>query len=346
MAPTQRMRIPEDAISVGIDIVPADVKLTDLADYDPEYTGNVLTTSTDIMVNEVKTGYSIVITDEEIMKLQPHVFINNLLKLFRENLPGRACVFELSYFHELNDSGNDDDDDDVFDMDVAEFILKLDVTFNKFMENTRRKLYFYTRNDSVIEVAEIYADMLNGDGDDEDDGDDDPYSISTVHYEEGDPTDPLDIINRALRGVAEDDGDDEDEDDKPRRKRRHSSYYNGYGASHVLRSAKNPKKAYHRHGVLISKNKNAIKKDAKILKEFLKDFIPGNAGWKKDLRNDLVKRWMHLYVVTSKQLKKLEREHRKMVRAQKKPSINTERTLELTKRLFTVPVDNWNNPNK
>lgn len=193
---------------------------------------------------------------------------------------------------------------------------------------------------------------------DDDEDDEDNKKVSRRKYDDEDGFDLFkDILTGNYTYTDDDDDegeyeDDEDEDDyeddpkpKKRRKKRRVSKPS-YGESRVVKDAKNPKKSYNRHGVVVC-SKDDIKKDEKILKEFLKDFIPGDANWKKDFRSDIVKRWIKMYAVTNKQLKQLEKQHRRARLAKRnKSSIDTDRALEFTRKLFNTPIDRWNDPSK
>ena len=119
-----------------------------------------------------------------------------------------------------------------------------------------------------------------------------------------------------------------------------------YGSSRVLKSLKNPKKDYKRHGIIVANDKSALKKDEKILREFLKDFIPGKAGWIKDYREDVLERFMRMYAVSKKTLKKLEKHHRKHKGSKGKDGkkISKESAMNFTRNILNR--DSWNNPNK
>ena len=118
-----------------------------------------------------------------------------------------------------------------------------------------------------------------------------------------------------------------------------------YAQSRILYDAKNAKRSYNRHGVIICSDKSSKKKDMKIIKEFLKDFFPGNSNWIKEFRHDVLCRWMKMYSISKKDLKELEKTHRKAQNA-KRNSIKTEKTLDFTRRLFNVPIDRWDDPSK
>ena len=77
----------------------------------------------------------------------------------------------------------------------------------------------------------------------------------------------------------------------------------------ILKNDKNPKRSYKRHGVIICNDKKSRKNDEAIIKEFLKDFIPGDSEWIKSFRHDILKRWMKMYSISKSDLKELEKVH-------------------------------------
>lgn len=132
---------------------------------------------------------------------------------------------------------------------------------------------------------------------------------------------------------------------KKKKGKKKKKQINPYGVAKAIRAAKSPKKYYKRHGLIICSKKDAIKKDRRIIKEFLEDFIPGNARWKKDLRKDLLDRWMLSYTITKKQLRHLEKERSETINRTRN-SENIQKTLDFTRKLFSVPVDKWNDPTR
>lgn len=312
-------------------IVPSDCQLETLEGYVPEHVGGAISSKKELVVNKVDDGYSLVFLDKDIIGMRINL-INSINKLFLANLPGVALDIYICYLYEP--AG--DKDYFWFNPTVASEVICLDNLFAS-MTDPNFSGYRYIRSISVIDVINDYqqwqAGSLSADDeeDEDDEDDDDDNDGSDTSYGETDTM--LSLLNEAIKGSSADKG-------KPKSKK------GRYASSKALRSAKNPKRAYRRHGVIIVKDKSVIKSDIKIIKGFLKDFIPGNAGWKKNLRNELAERWVHVYAITSKELKRLEKKHRKMRKSTSRPSIDTQRTLDLTRKIFNVPVDNWSNPNK
>ena len=108
--------------------------------------------------------------------------------------------------------------------------------------------------------------------------------------------------------------DDEDEDDDD------YGFRSYYGSSRSLRASRRPKKYIRKHKILIS-SRTAIQKDTKIVKEFLKSFIPGNSPVIQKYRRIVLRRWMHQYVITKKEAKRLAREHEDRISRKRKRSM-------------------------
>ena len=154
----------------------------------------------------------------------------------------------------------------------------------------------------------------------------------------------------------DDDEEDEDEDDElgeddipglsgfsfgRRRRNKKNSYY---GKSRVWKDSNHIRRSINRHGVVISTKSN-MDRDKKILKEFLKDFIPGNKGWEKSFRAELAKRWMAVYVVSKKQLKNLEKNHRNK-KNYKSNKNNLKGAFSLASKILAPKNDIWFDPNR
>lgn len=316
-------------------IIPSDVELSKVKRYAPNSDGKVFSTISDIKVNKTGAGYSILYTDEDIKNMDMEVLGNNIIKLFMDNLPNATITIKIYYLFETIDEYGETEYN--VDINVINAILTLE---NKFVGVHEGGVvpFNYSRSDDIsriiTDIVKNYKDVNDEDDDsDDDDEDDEESSIKMQDFFEG-----LGFLND-----IPDDDDDEDDDTvsfmDTRKKQRKS-----YPQSRVFGKANNPKKSFNRHGVIIT-DKETRKKDEKILKEFLKDFFPGDAEWKREFRHDVLKRWMKMYCITKKDLKELEKAHRKAINS-KRSNVNTEKTLDFTRRLFNVPIDRWNDPNK
>lgn len=302
-------------VNVMLHIIPSGVKLEDLENYDIPKHGRVLSNSNEIKVNKVTDGYSIVYASDTFKRIDVCRLSRNIKQLFRTNLPGAIIDIGIYYHYEL-----DNDDEVVFDEDVANWIFTLEhCIVNDLVDRT----FVYHRTESLSETQDYYDEM-------------------------NDPDDEFESMF-GLNDFDVDDDDDEDSDDPfafmKRSSDRKKSKSKSYGRSRVLKNAKNPKRAYRRHGVLIARDKDDLRRDEKIIKAFLKEFIPGNSGWKKDLRSDILDRWIRMYALSKKNINKLEKEYRRSVNVEKNKA-NADMALDFTRKLFNVPIDRWNDPSK
>jgi len=118
-----------------------------------------------------------------------------------------------------------------------------------------------------------------------------------------------------------------------------------YGHSRILMSSKNAKRNIKRHGVIVSSNKDAMKKDKKILQNFLKDFIPGKSEWIKEYRKEILVRWLDMYVISKKIAKEMAKEHKsRSTKKRNKLRITKETAMNFTKKLFSY--DPFLDPNR
>lgn len=317
--------------NLEINIVPADEDLSNILGYDPERCGKTFSTGKEIKVLRTNIGYSILYFDEEFEEMNPKTFLSNIISLLTTNLPDVHFSIGIFYYYEYKDN----DEVYAFDNDVA---IKVILLNNLLLRINHQSIDYVITNSIVDIVKELMEEKRCHE-----------ILLPTVEYfrsknnvksktfeleDDGDEEDntPENYIASILGEGIED--TEESEDDH-------------YGESNVIRSIGNPKKYYKRHGVLVCKKKRAIKKDAKIIKGFLKDFIPGNSEWKKDFRKDLLDRWMSMYVISNDDLKELEKKHKKKRKNKRyKSRINTNKAIELTKKIFTVSSDRWNDPTK
>ena len=265
-----------------------------------------------------------------------------------ENVPNTIINMSMSYMFQVLDE--DDEVYNAIDLNIINALLTLEDKFNSKFDD-ERFLFNYTRSTNmnylINTVIKEYKEL--NDSDDYEDDDEDSLGLDFFNSfgisdysdddddEDGDEDDeninPFDFLEYHLKGY------------NPKYKRSKNKRPKGIPVSKVFRDAKNAKRAYNRHGVIICNDKDAKKRDEKILKEFLKDFFPGDSNWIKEFRHDVLKRWMKMYFVTKKDLKELEKTHRKAQNA-KRNHVKTEKTLDFARRVFNVPVDRWNDPSK
>ena len=313
-------------ITVKIHILSTMFGTVKLKEYDEVKDGKVKSTSERLNVNKADYGYSIIYDDEEFEELTPGSFVASLIKLFSENLPDCLPEFELLYHYDFDFTSIKDGkvyDEECFpDNDTLEMLIRINDIMEILSKNENSKFKYIAKNEfKELLEEELKRENYTEEYDDEDDEDEDEIDeIPSVFEAMGFPE-----FHR-----------------KSKHKKKNKEYYE---ASKILKNNKNPKKMINRHGVIVNTSKKAKKHDEKIIKNFLKDFIPGNAKWKRNLRKELTKRWLNDFMISKKKLKKLEKE----VREKKKKKKNKNKTNLLTgiaNNLLTKQSDNWFNPNK
>ena len=325
-------------VDIELHIVPSDVDTIYIEGCDPTKIGKKYSSSNQVMVN--KTGpdsYTILYKSDVFEELTMPVLGKNIINILMKNLKESEINIGIIYHYEY--MATNLDEDDVFSTETALNIIQLHIYMDKmFRERTavvNGNVIKYTTSDSVIETAEYLKDLSEEESNDSDDeyDEDEEYQGDDTDDEDDEEVDVATELSEILKS------DYKDKKNKGKKKKE-------YGSSRVFRAAKSPKRAYKRHGVLICSKKSALKKDEKILKEFLKDFFPGNAEWKKEFRKEVLKRWMSMYVVTSNKLKQLEKEYKKKKKKKSHRPIDTNKALDLTRRLLNVPLDTWSDPSK
>lgn len=317
-----------EKINVTIHINPGNVSPLLLEDFNQARDGKILSDENQINVNRATDGYSVIYEDQLFNEIDKAKFLAQLIKIFNTNLPGRIVNIRIQYNFEAEETYE-------FTEETFDSVMSLRNLCMSIVETRRVPNMSYEDTESISECIEFYEDNYE-DGEDGSSNEFEETDNSVSSYSEDD--DPYGIMSLLRSGYT-----DDDDDDDYRSKKKCKDYY---GRSRVWKNAKSPKKAVRRHGVIIADSKSDIKKDEKILKEFLKDFFPGKASWEKEFREDVVKRFIKMYTVSKKNLKKLEKQHRKHRRKKHSSHIDAEKAADITKRLFNVPVDRWNDPTK
>lgn len=292
---------------IGINIINYD---TIPRGFDTSKYGRHLSTTTTINSNKIGDQYSVLYTKSEFMEIDPARFVASVINVFKKNIPNAKLVFILEILKTKSE--------ELGDVELLDRMTEIAKLFKDVIISGRVENVEFVSGDDFTEDVDYLSNYDSEEYDDEED-----------EYE-----------------------DDEEEEDSLERimgaygvKTKDKSKKEYYGRSRVFKDSKNPKKEFHRHGVIVADSKSDVEKDLKTIKEFLKDFIPGKQSWKKEIRKELAQRWVRLYTVTKKQLKSLEHDARKNV-SNKRKSKTTKQALKFTKKLFTVPIDSWSDPNK
>lgn len=280
----------------------------------------------EVNVNEIAGQYAILYEEATLISLDHHKFVKIIDDLFTSTFPDDTFVISMVY-HYLMDPEKVKENDDYINIqnqaneDTVNYLRILEFDFS------RSSMQYIPLQD--FNIAKMSNDtVVRCNEEDQEEYDDESVM---------DSSEVMDLYKMMI-----DSYDDDDSDHKNKKHKNHSK--KSYTSSRVLKSAKNGKKMYKRHGVIVIDNKKAAKIDEKIIKDFLKDFIPGG-GWKKDFREDVLKRWLTMFMISKKNLKKLEKKHRKSIKSGKH-IIDADRAIALTKRLFSTTNDIWNDPNK
>ena len=279
--------------------------------YNTRLYGTAKSTSTEIKVNKVGDLYTIVFPKAEFKELDPKGTMVGIVNIFRDNLTDSDYNFDVEF------TGADGSDIasqiNAFNQLIYNYNehKKIDGGKNSSTANQLRAAIDRAQREEPNPHKSFYEDFEEYDGVDDDD---DPY----------DEFDPNDYFDSFAYSPKLESGKDK------------------YDRSVVWKKSKNIKRSINRHGVVIS-SKDNMRRDKKLIKKFLKDFIPGDAGWKKEFRDELAKRWLSVYAVSKKSLKNLEKDYRK--KRDKKNSARTRDIVKFANRLFSNE-DTWNNPNK
>lgn len=337
-----------DSTNILINILPdnVDVSLLKTA----KGIGSIVSSDTVISVNIVASGFSIVYQSSvfnQLCQSGVDMFINSIFDLVEANVTNSKFNVMLLYHYETEDRY-------LFDKQTAGNLFNMEMKMLDIIRNGRNK-FQYVKTKSIVDAADTMSEILEK-----------PESRRPVRNNVNNERIPSadnitdDQLRASARQVAEmnswlgidpgsaDDGDYswDDEDDKPKKDKDEKSKYS-VKTSKSMKSSKSPKKEYKRHGVIIA-DKDAVKKDEKIIKGFLKEFIPGDQQWKKDFRSDLAERWVNTYAISNKDLKQAKRRQKKVVREtyQRQRKEDIMRALTFTNRIVSVPIDQWNDPRR
>jgi hypothetical protein len=311
-------------------VVPAETELSTLRDYEPHQVGNKFSDQTTLNIQKVQNGYAILYTDHEFCALDTDIFAKNLISIAQRRFPNTEIAF--ASFYQFREIGTDRVDK--FSIQTAQSILDLD----EYLKSHKASNFTYHTSYSIGLIESILAAIAEREKEDSDEEEDDDES-------------EYDDFKQPFLDMMQDSHDDEDDVSwlvgkvpygEKKSKRRKSKQ--DVSKSAILRHADNGKKNYKRHGVIVIEDKDDLKKDRDTIKEFLKEFIPGDAEWKKDLRRDLLDRWLDDYAITKKRLKKVEKEYRKARSGKKSDSID--RVLTMSQQMVRSQYNHWNDPTK
>ena len=326
-------------VDVSLHIIESEADITSLTTftYGSSAVGKEFSNMNGITVNSTDNGYSILYESAVFNKINMNAFAKSAVELLMSRLVN--CQIQFSMFYHFRVS-EDDNDVTYFDGETATNMVVLHDIFVHPDENDQilsnvGKRFKYQISQSVIDVCNIYIALYR----------EAMEEVKTPQVIDSDTKElKLEIGNEDATSFFDQFiYDDDDDDKKTSKKKSKGDKRKEYPESKVMRTVKSPKKAYKRHGVLVCKDKGAIKKDEKTVKDFIKDFIPGSADWKKKFRRDLLDRWMKDYVISTKGLKKAEKKYKEELKSSKRRSYQSKvsRGLEVASRMMTVPMDQW-----
>ena len=171
-------------------------------------------------------------------------------------------------------------------------------------------------------------DLYDDEDEDDDEDDDDSYEEDEYNPYEQFEKKYYEVTGKPFKG-------------KKKKKNNKKSFY---GTSRVWKNSDNIKRSINRHGVIVGTKKD-VKSDEETIKQFLKDFLPGKKSWQKQFRKELLDRWMNMFVIQKKQLKKYEQKYR-AEQHRKSTNQTAKKVIGLASSLFTKPIDEWADPNR
>lgn len=317
--------------------------------YRPEEHGKVFSTPNEILVNKVPDGYSILYTDKDLKQLDIMQFSSELTILLIDNIPNGISI-TVRYFCK------DNDDNYHIDAEAVIPILKvndvLETVGGELERNHQKYTINYIADKSILDLKAVLEDTFE----DEEEVDNNPFNrhvsltgnTSDSKHKYIPEDDDFEVDQSVWNTLESIFGESILEPVKKKKKKSKGKSHDrefDIPKSKVFKEAKNAKRDVKRHGVIISRDKDDIKHDEKVLRAFLKEFVPGKEDWLKGFRAELAERWMSMYTIRLKELKKLEKFERNKRKAKERRKRNKE-ILDFTRNMFTVPIDSWDDPNK
>ena len=295
-------------------VVPDVEDLTMVAGCTPAEIGTNFSTANNFLTSPVGDTVTSVFRADVILGINPAALARAIMTGIRQNLSGTHTVISVDYnFRHVSDPNQI-----AFNPDVGHMLIEL---CNILISGSCD--WFHYENSPSMEMTRKFLEV-------------------TPPKEEEEPIDPFGGLFPVDNG-----DDDEEEDDgrhKYKKKKKKGHQRTKYRESVIIQNTKNPKKDYEHHGVIICRDKDDLERDRKTIKAFLNDFIPGDARWKREFREDLLDRWLPAFTIRKKKLNKLVRKAKKRKR-QKKQSAATAIAMDISRRIMTAQ-DPWMNPNK
>jgi hypothetical protein len=277
------------------------IDITTISNYHESEYGTEFSTLEEIAINEIRDGYSVLFRDVAFREIDIKLFGNEIINGVKSTFPNKLIELEIHYFWL-----------DGLDQECAKKVVQLDDYFSDIEDDHVK----YFASESVTKLInsmnmDSMTFNLNANDPDED------IEEFMPEYEKDDDSDD------------EDDEDDTEEDDLfagyhiPNYLRYDDDYSDDdirqYAKSMLIR-LRHAKRNIQRHGIIISNNRHAIKRDAKTLRKMLKEFY-GTEKWKRPFIEEILDIIMFRTVISRKEAKRRAKSHRSEYK--KKPSIST-----------------------
>ena len=309
--------------------------------FNPDTDGKIISTVDEIKVNKTPSGYSVVYPDDIINEIDNGVFVSKLILLLMDNLTGIISIDLRYHYIDINDEWHLNGDSVITLLKINDIIEQLPDVISKDGVDHSIK---YTCSKDITELK-LFVTM-NDDEDDES-PDEESDTIKNLIDEDDDFEVDENVVSILSSIIGDIDLSTDKKSDKSKKSK--DKYFTVEKSktpkSRVFKEAKNPKKEIKRHGVIITHDKEDLEKDRKIIKEFLKEFIPGKQEWVKEFRSELLCRWMKMYTIKIKDLKKIEKMQRDKKKDKERRKKN-KKILDFTRNMFNVPISSWDDPNK
>ena len=277
---------------------------------------DILSTPEEIRVVEIGRDAVVVYKASEFLQLNPETTMQNLNTLLEESIDDDMYLISFTYHS----------DPPIGISASNRYIVYRNTVFamrDAITSHDDWKLALIPTEDPRYRPTKDYFEAMADHDEENNEEDEDISDLDDLDEVEPDD-DEEDISNDPFDGF----------DPEPKHRKKFS-----VRKSAVFSGSCSPKKQFRHNGVVVAAKQSHIEKDRAMIKAFLKQFIPGKSPWIKRYRNKILKRWMKMYMVDKKTIKKFYKEQQS-----KKTSKRKKKLVGMTHRL--LQNDPWNDPNK